>query len=69
MKVHLVNKKYGTLTGKDGKPLGRIGCVEDPYQRLGLQSVRFSRRGVTCKRCLAMNHAREAPTRAKEILG
>lgn len=51
MKIHLANQKYGTLTGTDGHPLGRIACVRDPFQWLALHSVRMTLRGVTCKRC------------------
>lgn len=52
-KIHLVNINFGTLTGDDGKPLGRMWCAgNDYYQRNDLRSVRFNKKGVTCKRCL-----------------
>lgn len=52
--VHLQDKRYGTLTGDDGKEVGRMACARDPYQRLPIVSVRATKRGVTCKRCLRL---------------
>jgi hypothetical protein len=50
--VHLVDKSYGTLSNENGKSIGRIACVKDPYQRLNIKRVNKTKRGVTCKRCL-----------------